>query len=334
MKLDLRIEAWPFVTPFRITNYVFGAADVVVVTLSDGGRVGIGEGAGVYYQGETPQSLVDQIEAVRADVEAGVDRGALRRLLPAGGARNALDAALWDLEAKRRGEPVWRLAGAPSPRPLVTTFTISAAAPADMAKVAIGYREAKAIKLKLTSSDPVACVRAVRQARPDVWLGVDANQGFDRAGLEALLPDLAAEGVALIEQPLRVGCDADLDGLVSPIPLAADESLQTLADLPGLVGRYQIVNIKLDKAGGLTEGLAMAREARRLGLRPMVGCMSGTSLAMAPAFVLGQLCDFIDLDGPTFLSRDRPHPATYADGQIWCPQDLWGAGALHTEETR
>jgi L-alanine-DL-glutamate epimerase-like enolase superfamily enzyme len=324
MNLQTRTESWPYATPFRITNYVFTAAELVVVTLGDGGVAGWGEAGGVYYHGETPASLAAQIEGLRARIEAGIDREALRDLLPPGGARNALDAALWDLESKRLGQPVWRLAGTPAPRPLVTTFTISAGSAAAMAQAARAYAGARAIKLKLTGDDPVGCVRAVREAKPDVWLGVDANQGLSRGALERILPAMAAAGVAMIEQPVPVGDDASLDGLVSPIPLAADESVQSLGDLAGLVGRYDVVNIKLDKCGGLTEGLAMASEARRLGLKVMVGCMSGTSLAMAPAFVLGQLCDFVDLDGPTFLSADRRPPATYEAGAIWCPPTLWG----------
>ena len=327
MQLEIRTETWDYVTPFRITDYVFTAAELLVVSLSDGEALGRGEAGGVYYRGETPASMAAQIEAARDRIEAGVDRQSLRALLPAGGARNAVDAALWDLEAKRRHEPVWRIAGAPAPRPLRTTYTVGAGSPAEMAETARGFQSARAIKLKLTADDPGGCVRAVRAARPDVWLGVDANQGLTRPALEQLMPEMIEAGVELIEQPVRVGDDASLDGLASPIELAADESLQSLDDLAGMVGRYQVVNIKLDKCGGLTEGLAMAREARRLGLKVMVGCMSGTSLAMAPAFVLGQLCDLVDLDGPMFLDRDRDAPAVYENGEIWCPQELWGAAA-------
>jgi L-alanine-DL-glutamate epimerase-like enolase superfamily enzyme len=324
MQLEVRAESWAYATPFRITNFVFTAAEVLVVSLRDGPHAGRGEAAGVYYHGETPASMAAQIEAVRGAIEAGAGREALRALLPPGGARNGLDAALWDLEAKRRGEPAWRIAGEAAPRALRTTFTVSAGPPDAVAEAARGFADARAIKLKLTEDDPAGCVRAVRAARPDVWLGVDANQGLNRRTLEALLPALVEARVALIEQPVPVGQDASLDGLESPIDLAADESVLTLADLPGLVGRYEVVNIKLDKCGGLTEGLAMAREARRLGLKVMVGCMSGTSLAIAPAFVLGQLCDLVDLDSPVFLSEDRAPAAAYADGDIWCPDALWG----------
>jgi len=324
MQLELTTEVWPYATPFRITNYVFTDAEVLVARLTDGAWVGRGEAGGVYYRDETPASMTRQIEAVRDRLERGLDRQALLDLLPPGGARNAIDAALWDLEAKRLGSPVWKLAGAPQPAPLRTTFTVGAGSPDDMARAATAYGSAKAIKLKLTADDPASCVRAVRAARPDVWLGVDANQGFSRASLERVLPAMVEAQVAMIEQPAPVGHDAELDGLNSPIPIAADESVQGLAQLAGLVGRYDIVNIKLDKCGGLTEGLAMAREARRLGLKVMVGCMSGTSLSIAPAFVLGQICDFIDLDGPTFLAGDREAPALYANGDVWCSDEVWG----------
>jgi L-alanine-DL-glutamate epimerase-like enolase superfamily enzyme len=327
MKLEYRAETWPYATPFRITNHVFTGAEVLMVTLEEGAARGRGEAGGVYYHGETPRSMAAQLETVRREIEAGLDREALRDLLPPGGARNAVDAALWDLEAKRHGQPAWKIAGMPRPRPLTTTFTVSAGEPAEMARAALAYESASAIKLKLTEEDPAGCVRAVRAARPDVWLGVDANQGLNRKLLEQVLPDMLEARIGLIEQPVPVGEDDQLDGLASPIALAADESVQSLADLPALVGRYAVVNIKLDKCGGLTEGLAMAREARRLGLEVMVGCMSGTSLSMAPAFLLGQLADFVDLDGPTFLDGDRETPAAYDRGEIWCPEALWGGTA-------
>jgi L-alanine-DL-glutamate epimerase-like enolase superfamily enzyme len=248
----------------------------------------------------------------------------LRALLPPGGARNALDCALWDMEAKRAGQPVWALAGLSTPRPLQTTFTLGAGSPDEMAKAATAFPAARAIKMKLTGENPADCVRAVRAARPDVWLGVDANQGFTRSALENLLPVFRAADIGLIEQPLPIGADAQLEDLKSPIPIAADESAQQLRDVEGLVGRYDVINIKLDKCGGLTEGLAMARKAKELGLKVMVGCMNGTSLAMAPAFLLGQLCDFVDLDSPIFLKQDREYPALYSRGEIFCPENVWG----------
>jgi L-alanine-DL-glutamate epimerase-like enolase superfamily enzyme len=197
-----------------------------------------------------------------------------------------------------------------------------------MAKNARSYAFATAIKLKLTGDGDAERVRAVRAARPDVWLGVDANQGFTRESLQRLLPALEECNVQLIEQPFPIGREADLDGFSSPIPIAADESAQDSSSLAALAGRFDVVNVKLDKCGGLTEGIAMVGEIRRLGLRPMVGCMGGTSLSMAPAFLLGQLCEIVDLDGPILFSRDRDPAATYDDeGRIFCSEAVWGGAA-------
>jgi L-alanine-DL-glutamate epimerase-like enolase superfamily enzyme len=222
---------------------------------------------------------------------------------------------------------VWKLAGLQAPKPLITTFTLGADSPDAMVAGARKYAQARALKLKLTGELDldIARVRAVRAARPDVWMGVDANQGYQIEALDALIDALAAENVALLEQPLKRGREADLDGYASKIPIAADESALSLGDLAGLVRRFAMVNIKLDKCGGLTEGLAMAREARRLGLRVMVGNMVGSSLAMAPAFVLGQLCDVVDLDGPIFLVQDRTPAMVYAEGTAWCGENIWGS---------
>jgi L-alanine-DL-glutamate epimerase-like enolase superfamily enzyme len=328
LSLRIALEQCPLKQPFRITGHTFNKTDALVVTLRAGQYEGRGEGEGVYYRNDTPDKMMEQIEAVRGAIEAGVTRHTLQALLPPGGARNAVDCALWDLDAKRAGRAVWQMAGLESPRPLLTTFTLSADDPASMARSAQRYEQARALKLKLIGEAVDAeRVRAVRAARPDAWLGVDANQGFTLASLEKLLPILIEARVELIEQPLAVGREADLDGFKSSIPLAADESAQDLRDLPGLVGRFSVVNIKLDKCGGLTEGLAMAREARRLGLKVMVGNMVGTSLAMAPAFIVGQLCDVVDLDGPIFLASDRTPAVVYEHGLISCPPAIWGTPA-------
>jgi L-alanine-DL-glutamate epimerase-like enolase superfamily enzyme len=327
VELRVAIERFPLKEPFHITGFTMVETDVVTVTLTRDGCTGRGEASGVYYRtGEDAPGMALGIEGVRRRIEAGIDREALQELLPAGGARNALDCALWDLEAKTTGRAAWRIAGLERPQPLLTTFTVVANAPEKMAADSRRYANAKAIKLKLTG-EPVDAgrVRAVRAARPDVWLAVDANQGFTRPFLESLLPMLVECRVELIEQPLPVGRDAELEGLASPIPFAADESVQRLGDLARLVGRYQVANIKLDKCGGLTEALAMAREARRLGLQVMVGNMVGSSLAMAPACLVGQLCSVVDLDGPVFLGADRPVRVSYEDGMISCPPALWGA---------
>jgi L-alanine-DL-glutamate epimerase-like enolase superfamily enzyme len=323
--LETRLERWPLKTPIRITGFTFKDIETVFVRLRDGDLVGRGEAAGVYYREDTPAGILERFETVRTRIESGVGRAALQKLLPAGGARNALDCALWDLEAKRAGRPAWAIAGIDKPRPLTTTMTLGAADPAEMAAGARGYAEARAIKLKLTGEPgDAARVRAVRQARPDVWLAVDANQGFTRASLKRLLPTLIDSNVELIEQPFPVGRDAWLDDIDSPISIAADESAQDSAGIAHLVGRFDVINIKLDKCGGLTEGLAMAARARKAGLRPMVGNMGGTSLAMAPAFVLGQLCDVVDLDGPLVLDADRSPAVIYEDGCIRSPDAVWG----------
>jgi L-alanine-DL-glutamate epimerase-like enolase superfamily enzyme len=329
LKLRVEIEQWPIKSPFRITGHTFTSSDVVTVSLESQGHTGRGEACGVYYRNDDVTGMAKQIENVRASIEAGVDRASLQRLMPACGARNAVDCALWDLEAKLTGSMAWLLAGLAPPQPLVTVFTVGADEPGKMADGARSYTHARAIKLKLTGDAlDAGRVRAVRAARPDVWLGIDANQGFTRPFLEKLMPVFVDAKVELIEQPFAVGQEAQLDGLQAPIPIAADESLQNLVDLPGLVGRFNVINIKLDKCGGLTEGLALAREARRLGFDVMVGNMLGTSLSAAPAFLVGQLCNVVDLDGPTFLSTDRVPAVRYEDGRIMCPEELWGGATV------
>jgi L-Ala-D/L-Glu epimerase len=319
------VERWVRQTPLRIAGYVFDAVDTLLVTLEKDGNIGRGEAAGVYYRGDKPSSMAQQLQSVRVAIESGIDRESLRELLPPGGARNAVDCALWELESKLTGIPVWRLAGLSEPRPLLTTFTCGADEPSQMAARAQCFPNARAIKLKLTGEALDADrVRAVREALPNVLLAVDANQGFDRIKLERLMPVLVDSQVALIEQPFAVGQEELLDGFHSPIPIAADESVQSTTDLSQLVRRFSMVNIKLDKCGGLTEALTMARQAGELGLQTMVGNMMGTSLAMAPAFVVGQLCSLVDLDGPCFLQSDRPDVVQYADGFMTCSRSVWG----------
>jgi L-alanine-DL-glutamate epimerase-like enolase superfamily enzyme len=329
LSLRYRVETHRLSAPFRISGFTFETSDVVVAEIADGEFTGRGEAAGVYYLGDDSDHIVAEIEAHRAVVEDGADREELRKLMPAGGARNAIDCALWDLEAKREGTPAYRLAGIDRPKPLVTTFTLGADEPEAMAEGARRYASAKAIKVKVTGELEldIARVQAIRSARPDVWLGVDANQGFTRDQLDPLANALIAHRVSLLEQPLARGREADLEGYRSPLPIAADESALTLDDVPGLVGRFDVINIKLDKCGGLTEALMIAREAKGLGLGVMVGNMVGTSLAMAPAFIVGQHCDVVDLDGPTFLTADREPSVEYRDGMIWSPDAVWGSRA-------
>jgi len=327
VELHLHNEPLPLSAPFRISGYVFDSMPATVVTLNDGPHEGRGEGAGVYYLDDRPEGMLATLESHRDAIESGLTRAQARELLPPGGARNALDCALWELESQHAGIPVWKLAGLETTRPLLTTFTVGADAPGVMATAAQAFKQARAIKLKLTGETDldIARIRAVRAARPDVWLAVDANQGYVPDTLARLIPALVETKVSLLEQPCKRGSEADLDGIDHVIPIAADESVQGLDEMEALPGRFDVVNIKLDKCGGLTEGLLMARRAREMGLKVMVGNMAGTSLALAPAFVLGQLCDVVDLDGPLFLVRDRSPGARYEDGLVLCDDIVWGA---------
>jgi L-alanine-DL-glutamate epimerase-like enolase superfamily enzyme len=312
--------------PFRISGYLFTSMPSVVATLSEDNLTGRGEAAGVYYLGDDPDHMASEIERVRAAIEDGVDHAELQALLPAGGARNALDCALWEITSLRSGEPVWRLVGSGAPRPLVTTFTLPADSPEVILERLASFPPVEALKLKLDGdlAADTERVRAVRGARPDIWLGVDANQGYGGEQLDALVAMLVDAGVALLEQPVRRGSEHLLDGWRSPIPVAADESILDGAELETHQHRFDVVNIKLDKCGGLTEALRMAAMARRMGLKVMVGNMAGSSLAMAPAFILGQFCDIVDLDGAWFLTEDPGAASLYLDGRFAVPGRFWG----------
>lgn len=326
LTLELKVERFAYKKSFRISGHVFTETALLVATLSDGIHYGRGEGAGVYYLGDDIDHMLAQANSVRSAIEAGASRDELQQLLPAGGARNALDCAYWDLEAKQSGTPAWELAGLERPGPLLSTLTLGADDPRSMADAARALDPDAPVKVKLTGdlSDDIARVIAIREARPGCWIGVDANQGYDVETLKQLLPVLIAQEVSQLEQPIRKGREADLDGLKRPLPFVADESAVTLADTASLVGRFDVVNIKLDKCGGLTEGLKIARHARVLGLDIMVGNMMGSSLSMAPSYLLGQLCDIVDLDGPTFLAEDRQPSVRYSQGKIECSDNIWG----------
>jgi len=325
LELSLDLNCWPLTQPFRTAGTLESETSTLTVTVQRAGLRGQGEASGVYYFGETPNLMRDQIEAVRDEIEAGIDRARLSNLLPMGGARNALDCALWALEALEEGRPVWQLAGLKPPRPRITTITIGADTPWKLARTAASWREFSAIKLKLLGDGHDADrVKAVREVRPDAWLGVDANQSLGRAGLEAILPTCIDMAVSVIEQPVSAGADQSLSGLSSPILLAADESVGRIEELSYLKEIYGAVSIKLDKTGGLTYALELAHAARALGFQVMVGNMLGTSLAMAPAFLVAQLCDIVDLDGPLLLARERDDHATYQGGMIDCSRMVWG----------
>jgi len=327
LKFDVAVETLRLAEPFRISGFCFETAEVVYVTLDDGQYRGRGEAAGVYYMQDDLAHMTQALQQARPEIEAGPTRQQLRGILPPGGARAAVDAALWELEARRAGTTAWRLAGLTTVHPVRTTLTVSADSVEAMTARALKYAQAKAIKVKLTGELDLdlARVRSIRAARPDVWMGVDANQGYTLSALPTLIRGLCEQRVLLLEQPLPRGRESDLQDFDSLIPIAADESVLSLAELPRAVGRFDVVNIKLDKCGGLTEGLMMAEEARRLGLEVMVGTMIGTSLATAPAFILAQQCSIVDLDGPTFLVKDRSPAVTYRDGDLFAGDDVWGA---------
>jgi L-alanine-DL-glutamate epimerase-like enolase superfamily enzyme len=326
MKLSIRSERWPVAGVFRISRRAATETEVVVVELEEDGAVGRGEcGPNVRY-GESAAGVVGQLEAVRGAVEAGIDRLAAQTLLPPGAARNALDCALWDLEAKRSGTPAWRLAGLAEPASLVTAYTLSIDTPERMLEAAEAVADRPLLKLKLAGDEhDLTRVRAVSAAAQGARLIVDANEALTPEKLAFLAPRLALLRVDLIEQPLPAGADEALRGFDSPVPLCADESLHTRASLDELAGKYQAVNVKLDKAGGLTEALATAAAARARGLRLMVGCMLGTSLAMAPAALVAQQAAWVDLDGPLLLAGDREHGIRYERGVMQpAPRALWG----------
>jgi L-alanine-DL-glutamate epimerase-like enolase superfamily enzyme len=265
------------------------------------------------------------IEALRPRLEAGLDRSGLQAALPPGAARNALDCAFWDLEAKATGRSAAELAGLPPLKPLVTAYTISIGTPEEMAQAAEREAQRPLLKVKLGRDGDPARIAAVRRAAPGATLIVDANEGWDERHLEANLAACAEAGVTLVEQPLPDGRDGALARIARPIAVCADESAHARNSLAALAGRYDAVNVKLDKAGGLTEALAMAAEAERLGLKLMVGCMVATSLSMAPAVLVAQRADIVDLDGPLLLTRDRPDPLNYAGSRVDPPSPaLWG----------
>jgi L-alanine-DL-glutamate epimerase-like enolase superfamily enzyme len=316
-------EPWTMKTPFRITGHTFSEAQLLYVTIAERGARGHGEAAGVYYLGENGDSMLAQAESVRDALEHGADRARLRELLPAGGARNAIDCALWDLQAKSEGKSIWELTGL-QPGKTITVLTIGIGTPQEMAATARTLDTTR-IKVKLDGDLPLERIAAVRAARPDAEIVVDVNQGWSFEQLVAVAPQLKELGVAMIEQPLPRGGDAALEGYEPPIPLCADESCLHTGEFEQALRRYQMINIKLDKTGGLTEALKLAGMAQSWGVGLMVGNMMGTSLAMAPAFVIAQLCRFVDLDGALFLTRDRDHPMVYAGGVVSPPgRALWG----------
>lgn len=321
--LDARAEAWPIRGRFAIARGAKTQADVVVVRLDNG--MGCGECTPYARYGESIESVLAQIEAVRPNLEAGCDHDRLQALLPAGAARNAIDCALWDLRAKRTGTRAFERAGLKALISQTTAYTLSLGDPEAMALAARANAQRPVLKLKIGGGDDLDRIEAVRAAAPQAALIVDANESLLFDDLRRLCRDFQRLGVKLIEQPLRAGEDSELEGFECPVPLCADESLHTRAELAACARRYACVNIKLDKAGGLTEALALKTEAQALGLQVMVGCMVATSLAMAPAMLVAQGAAWVDLDGPLLLERDR-EPGLAYEGSIVRPPSpaLWG----------
>ena len=324
MKLQVHIDHWPVKKPFRIAYHTFYHRDLLRVELADGGLTGRGE-AGGHPQLEAIDAARERLLGMRQEIESGMSRQHLMRLMPRGPARNALDSALWDLEAKRSGRRIWELAGLPEPRPIRTAYTIGIGSEDDMAAEARRMSDYALLKLKVDSATGFDLLKAVAEARPDASFIIDANEAWRMEQLEAFAAAAQNLRVQLIEQPLPRGEDEALEGFASPIPLAADESFHGLPDVDRLKNRYQVINIKLDKIGGLTEALLAAERGRQLGLDLMVGCNGGTSLGIAPAYCLGLLCRHVDLDSPLLLAHDREPGLLYQGGSVHAPPaELWG----------
>jgi L-alanine-DL-glutamate epimerase-like enolase superfamily enzyme len=323
--LSVRVERWPIAGSFVISRGAKSEAVVVVAELSRGDHRGRGECVPYARYGETVADVAEAIRAMATELARGLDRTGLQSAMPPGAARNALDCAFWDLEAKYAGRPVHQLLGQAPPKPLITAYTISLGTPQEMAQRAAKASGLPLLKIKLGAAGDPARIAAVRHAAPRARLIVDANEGWTPDDLEQNLAACAEAGVTLVEQPLPADRDQALTRAARPIAVCADESAHARSSLPGLVSKYDAINVKLDKAGGLTEALAMAEEAERLGLTLMVGCMVATSLAMAPALLLAQGAAVADVDGPLLLARDRPDGLRYEGSLVHPPaRALWG----------
>jgi len=325
MDFSIHISEWELTQPFRIANAEWINSRGLVVQLGEDGFFGRGEAQGVFYMDESAESIFEQAHAVAAEIRKGISRRELQDLLPPGGARNAIDCAMWDLECKKSGKTIWQLTGI-NPKPVTTVFTIGLEdTPEAMAAKAAAAADAPILKIKLDGHMPYEKLAAIRAARPDAELVVDANQGWSFELMQEVLPKLVDLDLAMLEQPLARDGDDMLEGFKSPITLAADESCLHTGELETAARRYSMINIKLDKTGGLTEGLLLAKAAKEKGCKLMVGNMSGTSLSMAPSFVVAQLCDFVDIDGPLLLKYDQPHALKYNKGVVkGFDPALWG----------
>ncbi len=325
MELTLRTERWPIAGAFAISRGAKTEAEVVVVELCDGPFRGRGECVPYARYGESSESVMAAIEGQREPIACGLDRIALQAAMPAGAARNALDCAFWDLEAKRSAAAAYRLAGLPPPRPLLTAYTISLGTPEALADAAAKASMRPILKIKLGAAGDPERLAAVRKAAPHCDLIVDANEGWTADCLAENFAACARAKVKLVEQPLPADRDRALASIERTVPVCADESVHDRASLPALSGKYDAINIKLDKTGGLTEALALAHEARQAGFAIMVGCMVSTSLAMAPAMLVAQRAQWVDLDGPLLLARDREYGLRYEGSTIHPAEPrLWG----------
>ena len=324
MTIDAHEETWPLKNVFRISRGERSETQVVVVTVTDGQHTGRGEAVPIKRYNQSTATVSAQIESIKT--EKNLDRHRLHKLLPAGAARNALDCALWDLEAKKSGKRVWELANVAMKPEVETSFTISLDSADKMAAVAKAKANAPILKLKLNGDDvDLARVEAVRGAALAARLLIDANESWSPEHYRKIVPALRNLGVELIEQPFPASADEILEALDHPIPVCADESCHTSEDLPRLANRYEMINVKLDKTGGLTEALHLSERARQAGFKLLIGCMVGTSLSMAPARVLASIADYVDLDGPLLLARDRESALPYRNGRIGLPpRALWG----------
>ena len=319
--ISVAAETFPLAEVFTISRGSRTEAKVLTVRITRGGVTGWGECVPYARYGESLESVTAQIEGL----PEGITRAGLYEALPPGAARNAVDCALWDWEAKAAGKRVWQLAGLPAPGPEVTCYTLSLDAPEAMRAAAAKHAHRPILKIKLGTPDDMPRLEAVRAGAPKSVIVVDANEGWSAEIYADLAPHLVRLGVALVEQPLPAAEDEALIGLARPVPVCADESCHDRASLAHLRGKYDLVNIKLDKTGGLTEALALREAALAEGYGVMVGCMVGSSLAMAPATLVAQGAAYVDLDGPLLLAQDRPCPLTYADGMVYPPEaELWG----------
>jgi L-alanine-DL-glutamate epimerase-like enolase superfamily enzyme len=318
LKLEYSVKRWTMVEPFIIARKSCDHIECAIVTLTDElGHSGRGETCGIDYHGETIESICRQIEANRHRIEAGIDRKTLGQLLPAGGARNGLDCALWDLHCRRNDRSVWAETGIVPKASIDTSYTIGVVGAAHAGELATKFQAYQTIKIKADQSGSLETIANVRRLRPRARIIIDANQSWDWQHFEQFETRLVELDIALVEQPFPAGQDACLADYQGPLKIAADESVQTSADLPGLVGKYDVINIKLDKTGGLTEALHLARRSVEMGFGLMVGNMCGSSLAMAPGYVIAQLCDYIDLDGPLLQNEDVDPALIYSAGRIF-----------------